>query len=430
MPVDIDVAITTRMWDVEDVNKFNKLPYYFAKMSARKSVQYSVWQKLYGTLPWTPKQGTTLRGVAQEPSPVTRQQFSPNAITAGATRDIITTLERTSDALVQRHKFESPQFHFLQEFQDFATHIAFNNADINRQIMVAQEAFLRTQALHKSPMMVIVGKTGSGTALSELTSVPHQTGIVDIDAASGKTTAFWKDAISKVAPTGGEMNLRAFHRCLAYISEDIQAEPFSSLTTVSKKDSPVADRYIMTGENSLYSNLIFDQEAKALMSADSNFLTNQFTGSLFNRLNFMSEQYPLRLDANGTFPVPEIIVSSTAGGDNHNQTIPNPDYAAAPFGIAFITGANAYRAISVGAPPAAFAGQSMSEGRFNKLNWNGRARLTDNVLINYGGGIQDVNNYGEVMKFIADATFAALAQTSRFCIPVLYRRNRFGSTDS
>lgn len=425
MPVDIDVTIPTRQWDIEDVNKFNKLPYYFAEMQARRAVQWTVWQKMYATMPWTPKQGTILKGVAQEPSPIVRQQFSPKAITEAAQKDIITTEERTSDALVQRHKFESPNFHFLPEFQDFMSHVAFNQRDIDRQIIHAQEIFMRTHALHKAPIMITVG------AKNELETVPYQTGIPQIDGGTdGKTQAFWQAQIAKINPEGGNLNLRALHRALMYISEDIQADPFDSLANVAPKDAPVGGRYIMVGENPIYSNLIFDDEAKALMSADDNFLTNQFSGSLFKRINFMSERWPLRLKEDGTFPEPELINSDDAGGDAHNQTIPNPEYTQAPIGVAWVCGANAYKAIAVGAPPSQFTGTSMSEGRFSKLNWNGRARLTDYVLLNYGGGNFDTNKYGEFMQFIADAVFAQIAQTSRFCIPILYRRNRMGSNSN
>lgn len=425
MPVDIDVTIPTRQWDVEDVNKFNKLPYYFAAMQARRASQWTIWQKLYGTMPWTPKQGTTLRGVAQEPSPIVRQQFSPKAITEAAQKDIITTDERTSDALVQRHKFESPQFHFLPEFQDYLSHIQFNQKDIDRQILHANEVFYRTHALHKAPLMITIGNG------DELAAVPYQTGIPQIDGGSdGKTQAFWQDQISKLPTEGGNFDLRAMHRVLQYLSEDVAADPFDRLANVAPKDAPVPGRYVLVGENSLYSNLIFDNEATALMSADDNFLTNQFTGSLFKKLNFMSERWPLRLKEDGTFPEPEIPLSDDAGGDAHNQTIPNPEYTKAPIGIAWACGANAYKGISIGAPPAAFAGGIPGGSKWNKLNWNGRCRLTDNVLINFGSNQYDTNKYGEVQQFIADAVFASLATTSRFCIPILYRRNRMGANSN
>lgn len=425
MPTDIDVTPPTDNWKVADINAFNKLPYYFGKMSAHSAMAFATWQKLYGTLPWKPKSGTTLRGVAQEPSPVVRQQFSPKQIDQLALKDVISTSERTSDAMVQRHKFESPQFAFQAEFQDFMSHLQFNNTDINRQIQIAQDMFIRTQALHKAPLMVVIGRESS-----ELITVPYQTGVVDVDDAAGKTTAFWQDKISEIPNTGGSLDILAVNRLINYISEDVQATPFSKVHNVPKENQAVDDRYIMVGENSIYRNMIFDPESRALMSADSQYLTKPFSGSLFGRINFMTEQFPLRIASDGTFPTPQIINDTDKGGDSDEQVIPNPSYIEAPYAVAFITGADAYKALTVGAPPSEFGGSGMSRENFNKLNWNGRARLTANVLVNYAGNVKDTNKYGEVVQFIADATFGALAQTSRFCIPVLYRRNRHGAASS
>jgi len=61
--------------------------------------------------------------------------------------------------------------------------------------------------------------------------------------------------------------------------------------------------------------------------------------------------------------------------------------------------------------------------RFNSLNWNGEVRITDDVLVNYGSGNLDTNKYGEYLQLIADTTLGIIANTPRYLVPVLYRRN-------
>jgi hypothetical protein len=49
--------------------------------------------------------------------------------------------------------------------------------------------------------------------------------------------------------------------------------------------------------------------------------------------------------------------------------------------------------------------------------------MTDNILINYGGGVLDTNKYGEFLQLIADTTLGIIPNTARNIFPIFYRRN-------
>jgi hypothetical protein len=118
-----------------------------------------------------------------------------------------------------------------------------------------------------------------------------------------------------------------------------------------------------------------------------------FKGSIFDEVTYKTERYPIRISADGTIPYPEIQ-------DAANQTVPNPTYVNAPYEVAILMGADAYKTIKVGPPPRAFANKKMTVEKFYSLRWNGEIQLTDQVIVNYPGGIIDLNYRGRFLKLI------------------------------
>jgi hypothetical protein len=102
--------------------------------------------------------------------------------------------------------------------------------------------------------------------------------------------------------------------------------------------------------------------------------------------------------------------------------------------VAFLVGADAFKTIAVGPPPKEFASKNMSAKKFYSMKWNGEVTLTDQFLIPNtpdtstgaleGTGTQDLNVYGDYLKFISQAVFGGIPGDARHCLPIFYRRRR------
>ena len=101
--------------------------------------------------------------------------------------------------------------------------------------------------------------------------------------------------------------------------------------------------------------------------------------------------------------------------------------------IAFLCGADAFKAISVGPPPKEFAGKNVSKKKLYSMNWNGQIDLTDQFLVptasttditDGGGDGWDLNVYGDYLKFISQTIHGGIPGDARHCLPIVYRRRR------
>src|SRR5438552_3628948 len=119
MPVLYDLPEYLIANNIEDVNKFQKLPFYLAMNQSSMFPKWNVYNSLFGKISWQPNMGTTLRGVKAEPTPVGRALFYPAEVTSIPNKDIFETTESAEDATLKLHDFDSNQFHFLPSFQDF-----------------------------------------------------------------------------------------------------------------------------------------------------------------------------------------------------------------------------------------------------------------------------------------------------------------------
>ena len=160
-------------WTQDDVDYYNKLPYYFVKATGAWQKQWETWSKLLTTVPWTPNVGDTMREVGVEPSPVLRQQAFPSLLKVTPSADIVHVKERTTDAQLYRHRFITAHFNFLPAFQDFiGNKVAPSRENLNKQISVYTETFYRTHMFHFSPYVyvanvgLISAPSAAGNALS------------------------------------------------------------------------------------------------------------------------------------------------------------------------------------------------------------------------------------------------------------------------
>jgi hypothetical protein len=425
MPVQYNLPVTTNQWTQQEVDRYNKLPFYLALQQSKLFPEWTRWNKLIGTTPWQPNMGNTMKGVIVEPSPIARTFFTPNPITQQAKKDIISQYERTNEALLYRHKFESPQFNFLPSFTDFRKK-QINTAvkDIAHQITAADDIFARTYVFDLSPYVFISGKAKDANGY-EMISAPSSLGNADRDAG-GKTTNFLQYAVSLIGNNKGNLSLKVIKKVLDVMREDMQVPAYEGMVNTPKDNESIKGKYVLLGSNEAFSALTFDEHVLQYKPLGMNLLNDEFAGELFGRVTYMLERFPIRIAADGTCPAPQRYEAS-ADAFNQYETVPNPDYVNAPFEVAFFMGAGAYDKISVGPPPSEFAGGKISETKFNKLFWNGEVRITDNILVNYGSVETpelDTNKYGEALQLISSVAFGILPVNKRHVLPIVYRRWR------
>lgn len=426
MPVEYNLPVASKLWNQQEVDRYNKLPFYLALQQAKYFPEWTCWNKLIGTTQWQPNMGNTMRGVIVEPSPISRSFFSPNPITQQAKKDVISQYERTNEAVLYRHKFESPQFNFLPSFTDFRKkQINAAIQDITRQITVADDIFARTVIFDLSPYVFISGKAKDADGAFELVSAPSSLGD-DTRTAGGKTTGYLQSAVSLVGSNKGNLSLKVIKKVLDVAREDMQMPAWEGMVNTAKDNESIKGNYVLLCSNEAFSALSFDDHILQYKPLGMNVLNDEFAGQLFGRVNAKIVRFPLRIATDGTCPPPQRYEAS-ATAFNLYETVPNPDYVNAPFEVAFFVGANPYDKINVGPPPSEFAGGKISESKFNKLFWNGEVRITDNILMNYGSIASptlDTNKYGEALQLISSVVYGILPVNKRYVVPIIYRRWR------
>lgn len=422
---EIDLPRPSKLWSVEDVDKYNTLPFYLAVKEATLYPKWLTWNKCFGKRKWTPNMGNILRTIIPEPSPIVRQMFFPKPITELPLVDVTETRERTEDARVYRHNYESRKFAFLPSFRDFRKNqIKFYMSDLTEKVAHADDLFCRSVVFHRSPYVYICGKgaVGSGAfAGQQLVSAP--TGDGNSAGTSAKTTAWLQEAASYV---GSHLSFKAMKHSKVVFEHDIRAPYYEGMSKGSPKDNDlVKGRYLFIGSTEAFEHFSFDEFILANKDLNMDLINSEFSGTIGRHIAYRSERFPLRMKADGTFPEPETVILDE-NAYNEGEHIPNPEYVNAPFEWGFFLGYEAYDAIDVGPAPKEFSnmGNGTEIEKINKLNWNGKVRLTDKFNIRYSDGNIDFNKYGEYVQCIADAVHAMIPNNRRYVLPVLYRRQR------
>lgn len=420
MPVQVDLDIFKKA-NVEDVDKYNKLQLYLAKLEANMFYEWQTFNKLWGKVPWKPNQGSRMVGVRGEPTPVSQQTVYPNPITTQPKKHVIETMEVTEDATVKWHKFRSLKMHFLPSFQDFRTgQLDFVHQDMIRQIAVYGDQFISSVMEQKTPAIYIAG---ADSALVDAPFIPYGTDITATTvAASGKNTAFWEATCAKVKKN---LTLRMLDNLVAIMRDDIGAPFFEGAANQPKDNELLKGKFVLIGSSEAYQCLKWDPDFNNMRNVNMNVVNDGFRGSLFDELTWRAPRYPRRLKADGTSPAPEIYIK------DENRRIPNPDYVNAPYEVAWLCGSNAFKSINIGPPPSEFTTKNMSQAKFYSMRWNGEVYLTDQVLVEYDKGDgttgYETNAEGELVQFYSTLVCGAMPVNARNVLPVVFRRVRPGA---
>ena len=455
---------------------FKQLSFYLAKNEVALYPKWNVYDTLYGSIKWEPNMGSTLTGTTPTPSPVLRTTFMPEVLTAYPKKDQFTVGERTEDASLGMHRFESNRFRFLSNFESFwRDHLSYAQADIVRQIQCANNTFIRTLMYYQAPDLYISGvglssqaTHGSGIRKRELAQADirkvengtdSSTDVIT-GGSAGQTIAkssgitFRDDIATGGTSTAisGALTLKEIFKAMLVLQEDIQAPTFDRTYGAPKTSEMVKGKYVLICSTEAWASLLWDDSLRSATSsaatsgttatvrtttlapANMNLLQDGFAGDLFGKITAKFDPYPLRFTADGSFVVPQAVDATTG------KVTPNPNYTqisaasttVASHEIAFLVGADAFKTINIGPPPKEFAGKNMNAKKFYGMKWNGEVNLTDQFLIPTGSGSaplsdaagSELNTYGDYLKFISQAVIGGIAGDTRYCLPISFLRRR------
>lgn len=430
MPVIYDKPAVFQNANVEDINRFNQLPFYLVKNEVSTLATWNVFDQLFGDIDWQANEGNIMKGVTPQRSPVGRSFFFPNEMTTLPNKDIYQVTESAEQATLKRHRYESYQFNFLPSFTAFwKNYLQFANQDIVAQIARSNNQFIETNLWFNSPNVYFAGA-------GLLTGAPIGMGNA-AGTAVGSKTANWLIANTQ-ANVLTNLSLRTIYNAMMNLQEDLAAPAFEGVKNMPKDNEGLKGKYVLVAGTEAWGNFPFDPDVynklAGLAPCDFNMVFNDFKGSLFNGITTKIHRYPIRFSltdivdgggnvlwAAGTPIAPEIYDATDL------KWKPNPYYTSmisAAYEIAWLLGADTCRTIKVGPPPKEFANTNMSAEKFYSLKWNGEVRLTDQVLITYQDGTVDLNTYGEQLKFQSQLTHGYLVGERRYSFPIVFERTR------
>ena len=421
---------------VEDVSRFNQLPFYLVKNEVKQFPTWSVFDQLYGDIDWQANEGNIMKGVTPQRSPVARSFFFPNAITTVPNKDVYQVTESVEQTQLYMHDYESFQFNFLPSFTIFwKNYLQFANTDIVRQIAVSNNQFIETNMWFNSPYVYICGQTG-------LTyGNPQAMGNNAGTAAYSKTNSWLINTVqgsAGVAGVGNNLRLRDVFNAFMALQEDLAAPSFDGAKNMPKDNEGLRNKYVLLIASEDFLNFAFDPDVlnklQGLAPCDLNLLFNDFKGLLFGSLTCKINRYPIRFNISNVLdPNANILYYAGAPIDpeifdaTDNKWKPNPYYTSrvsAPYTFNWILGADRAKTVKVGPPPKEFATTNMSAKKFYALRWNGEVQLTDQVLIFDSNNVPSLNNYGKQLKFISELTHGYLEGERRHAFPILSKRVR------
>lgn len=417
MPSWYEQPATFALAETEDKDKFAKLPFYLVKNEVKTAPRWNIWDQLFGTIPWKANMGNIMKSARPEPSPIANTFVYPNNVDVEPTKNVYEVDEALQTARIKAQDFETRLITFVPSFQDFwQGQVKYKSSDITRQIQIFNNQFIRTVAYQRSPLVQIAG-------VADLTNAPYSDeGQTDVKNAA------WRANIAAQVKTN--LTLNVINRAQIALEEDLDAPPFEGVNNMPSDNEGLKGKFVLLCDSEAYSMFRYDQTAHDLKSVNLDLLFNGFRGSLWSKITCKLEKGAIRFGADGTIYNPQIVLDETAEGRGR-QVIVNPDYASltkAPFGVAWLMGADAYKSIAVGAPPKEFSSKAIDQKKFYSMNWNGEVYITDQVLrvTTSGGNVThvDTNKYGRLLQLIASVTCGCLPGQPRNCIPIIYRRAR------
>lgn len=415
-PNSLDLLPSVQQWDVEDINQFAKQDYFLVTNQVKRLQNIQVHQKLAKPWNWTPNLGTTAKFIRSEPSPQLRSAFVPARMNATTLIDKVAQTEVTTYANIYRHKVESNLLNFRPKFVDFNGSMAPAMKDITEKIGYLSELFQRTAIFHGAPFVYVCGYG--------LVPMPSW---VNGDVALSKTAG---DVIAACVLGGGvrPLSYQELDRACQVMSEDLGAYPRQgNLVSSGKNEASNDQKWVLVGGREVYKNFIYDTFSLNNRALGRDVVAEGMTGPISPDIDFLAERHPLRYNSiTGLAAAPE-AVQVHPGAYDLGQVGPNPDYVGSNVTVSFLYGDDPYQSIRVGPPPAAFSGGKMGAEQFAGMDWNGKVRLTGDLLIEVASGVFDTNKHGEYLQYISAIAMGIKENCRRNVLPILSLRTRAGS---
>ncbi len=405
---------------VEQVGRFSKYSVYFALNQVQHIKHKQTFSMLYGSRDWTPNMGPTIAGVRMEPTPKARAEFRPQPLNARPKVDVYELGENREEATLYWHKFRSRQLYFIGSFQDFFKDQVVPAADdLNDQITYNNDLFIRTFMWDRSPFVYFAGVGGplmaapnSGQTSPSITAAP----------TAAKSAAWVLDCLPM---TDESLTLPVIQNASLALQIDQGAAAFKG-----GQNGYMQNKYCLICSSEAASQWIWDVAFQRLRNESKDYLNNNIEGDLFGNVMIKYEQHPMRFDTAGNLVPPEVWDprNLVAGEDAtlRGETVPNPNYASpltAPWEVAWMLGADGYKTIKIGPPPAQFAGGA-SAREVNGMEWNGKVRMARNILIRNSDGTYDTNADGEFLQLRSTLTMGVIGGRPRNALPIVFRRKR------
>lgn len=419
-------------WTEQQVDLYNKLPFYLAKMQVDYRSTWATWKKFLGTRKWQRNMGDTMKAVTKEPSPHLRQFFTPALLSQAPKKDVIDIRERTATAQVRKHRFESLTLNFVPDFQDFMTdHVDAAGEDLLEKQTRAEDLFYRSQIYYQSPKIRVCGDAASFFVNAPMETATESTvaGVTTLTGVNAKSSV-WNQAMINRLGGDGSLGMLEMNKIMTAAENDERIRPYTG-TDIPKQDQGLSGKFAFVVSSELFNSLTFDPYLQQNKNCQLDVVNGRFVGSLFGRATCIIEDKVMNLTENGTFAAPETRVLDP-NAFNYGESIPNEQYTSlddtgSPYSWAFLVGAEGYEAIEVGPPPAVFASNGMPKG-FGKMFWNGEIMLTKNFQIpcptDDNPNAMELNTYGEYIKFISQTVYGILGKQRRNVIPILHKRKR------
>jgi hypothetical protein len=426
-------------WTQQDINLYNTLPFYLVKMQLKYFKNFSVWPEFCGKVKWQPNMGPIMRQVSKEPSPNIRQFAFPNAVCSVPLKDIMDVRERTVDAQVLRHRFESMVLNFCPSFRDFLKdHVDRTNMDIVEKIARFQNVFIRGNVYAQSPYVMLANRNdGKAELTTAPTDIPTDTFdslnqrvtfSANANPVNGAKDSNWMQAQFPLIGNPGNLSLNTLNLALNIMETDLRIPPFFGTGQPQGDNSPLSGKYVLITSGEAYNQFIYDPFFLSYKALNLDMITDMFKGSLFGRITCRLEDLPIRISTDGSFSTPEVR-ELNPNAFNYGESVPNPAYTSAAYEVAFLVGYGdgAYDTIEVGPPPKDFAGNGMPKG-FGNMFWNAETIITKNLLTtcldSSGNTVVDTNKYGEFLQIIAQGTFGIVGKQKRGIMPIIFKRWR------
>jgi len=404
-------------WTEQDIDYYNKLPYYFYKATSQFRKYWSTWSKILDKVPWTPNMGEMMKQVGVEPTPVQRQMAFPKLLREVPQVDIVQVKERTTEARLRWKQFVTPHFNFLPSFQDFLRgNIAPHRQNLDRQVSIYEEQYYRTHIFHWSPYVWLAGYG--------LVDAPSAEG--SPDGSTGKSNDWLEANLPKVKEV---LSFKELFKALNAFEDEVGATPFEGDGQPNGDSAPLNERFVLIGASTIWNQFLDDPWLKENRPINMNIVTDAFKGDIFGKIRYRHEKYGIRIkvtqsgnNASIEFPAPETVEVNPSAAEYY-RTKPNPAYAReAQYFVSFLVGGPSYQIINVGPVPPPFE-ESDVNGIIG-MDWNGKIQMTRNFLVPCvdanGNIVMDTNSWGHYIRLQSEVALGIVGFNKFNVLPIIH----------